>query len=396
MTYLEPTFSFGMEEEYFLVDQHTRALAKDPPRRLIVDLKQQLGKQFSEEYMRSQIEISTPVCHTATEARTALVELRNAIAEMARGHGLAPIAGATHPFSLWRHQRHRDKPRYNDIAEDFQGLGRRMAICGLHVHIGIEDPELRIAIMNALRPFLPLMLALTASSPFWGGEDTGLKSYRTAINDSTPRKGIPERFANWRDFQRTVDLLTGAGIIEDASKIWWDVRPSVRFKTLEVRIIDVCPLVDDAVCVASMLRCLCRCLCRMDTNLKAQQCPLMLINENRWRAQRYGIDEGLIDPLVGAIVPVKDLVEQLLDMIRDDAEYFGCTDEVNHARTIVTRGTSADRQLARYQSLIEHGVSRGTALAGVVDQLIEDTANDLVAMPVADWTRPALTTGVLH
>ena len=394
MKYVEPTFSFGMEEEYYLVDQRTRALAKDPPRRLLAELKKEIGNQFSEEYMRSQIEISTPVCHSANDARTALIELRQSIAGMAGGYGLAPIAAATHPFSLWRHQRHRDKPRYNDIAQDFQGLGRRMVICGLHVHIGIEDRELRIAIMNALRPFLPLMLALTASSPFWGGEDTGLKSYRTAINDSTPRKGIPERFANWRDFERTVELLVGAGIIDDATKIWWDVRPSVRFETLEVRIMDVCPLVDDAVCVASLLRCLCRYLCRMKANLKAQQCPQMLITENRWRAQRYGIAEGLIDPATGKVVPVKVLVEQLLAMIRDDAEYFGCVDEVEHARTIVTRGTSADRQLARYQHLIKTGVSESTALAGVVDQLIEDTAGDFAAAPDAKWAQTLRPSGV--
>ena len=388
----EPSFTFGIEEEYYLVDQHTRALVKDPPRRLLRALERQLGKQFSEEFMRSQIEISTPVCSTAAEARASLVDLRQSIAELAHKHGLTPIAAATHPFSLWREQRHRDVPRYNGIADDFQALGRRMLICGLHVHIGIEDRELRVALMNDLRPYLPLFLALSTSSPFWGGEVTGLKSYRTAINDSTPRKGIPERFANWADYQRTVGVLVGGGIIEDASKIWWDVRPSVHYKTLEVRITDVCPLVDDAVCIASLLRCLCRALYRNRTKTGGAECSLTLINENRWRAQRYGLERGLIDHDSGRIVAVEDLVESLLKLVGEDAEFFDCAAEAEHARTILTRGTSADRQLMRYRQLREHGLKPDMALAGVVDQLIEDTLCDVApvisARPSAPLERP--------
>ena len=385
MTYLEPSFSFGIEEEYYLVNQTSRALAKDPPRRLLAALKKELGNHFSEEFMRSQIEISTPVCSTAEEARGSLLDLRRSIARHANRHGLAPIAAATHPFTLWRQQRHRDNPRYNDIAQDFQALGRRMLICGLHVHIGIENPEIRIEIMNELRGYLPLLLALSTSSPFWGGEMTGLKSYRTAINDSTPRKGIPERFSSWRDFERTVDVLTGAGIIEDATKIWWDVRPSVRYKTLEVRIMDVCPLVDDAICIASLLRCLSRYLFRTRGYPRTAFCPQVLINENRWRAQRYGMEQGLIEANSGQIQQIDEIIETLLDMVHEDAEFFGCVDEIEHARTIVARGTSADRQLDRYHQLMSSGTSRETALAGVVDQLIEDTVADVDGTPGANW-----------
>ena len=384
MTALEPSFSFGIEEEYYLVDSETLGLAKDPPRRLLSALKKRLGKQFSEEYMRSQVEICTPVCNDADAARDLLVGYRRAIAEEASRYGLVPIAAATHPFSLWRHQRHRDKPRYNDIAEDFQALGRRMLVCGQHVHIGIEQPELRIVVMNELRQYLPLLLALSTSSPFWGGEKTGLKSYRTAINDSTPRKGIPERFQSWQHFQRSVDVLVGAGIIDDASKIWWDIRPSVRYDTLEVRIMDVCPLVEDATCITSLLRCLCRYICRTHTGYAAAlPCPMVLINENRWRAQRYGIDEGLIDPVSGTIVSVGVVVDRLLELIRDDAHFFDCVTEVEHARTILLRGTSADRQVACFSQLLEQGRSRDDALAGVVDQLIADTVAEGSALPFA-------------
>lgn len=372
-TTAEPTFSFGIEEEYYLVDRTTRALAKDAPKRLLAALRKRLGKQFSEEYMRSQVEICTPVCHDTDTARDYLTEYRRSIAAEAENFGLAPIAAATHPFSLWRHQRHRDKPRYNEIAEDFQVLGRRMLVCGQHVHIGIEQADLRIVVMNELRQYLPVLLALSTSSPFWGGETTGLKSYRTAINDSTPRKGIPERFENWAHFQRAVDVLVGAGLIDDASKIWWDIRPSVSFPTLEVRIMDVCPLVDDAICITAILRCLCRYICRTYKTRSAMVCPMVLINENRWRAQRYGIDEGLIDIDTGAIVPVSHVVSDILQRIREDAEYFDCVTEVERARTILLRGTSADRQVALYKGLCDQGFDADGALVGVVDELIADT-----------------------
>ena len=380
----EPTFSFGIEEEYYLVDRTTRALAKDPPRRLLTTLKKRLGRQFSEEYMRSQVEICTPVCHDADEARGYLFDYRRAISEEAAAFNLAPIAAATHPFSRWRQQRHNDKPRYNAIAEDFQGLGRRMLVCGQHVHIGIEDADLRIVVMNELRQYLPLLLALSTSSPFWNGDDTGLKSYRTAINDSTPRKGIPERFQSWQHFQRSVDVLVGAGIIDDASKIWWDIRPSVSYDTLEARIMDVCPLVDDAIAITSLLRCLCRSIVRTHTGFApALPCPMVLINENRWRAQRYGIDEGLIDPVSGTIQPFDRLLEALLETLAEDAEFFNCADELARIRSIIVRGTSADRQVAHFNHLIADGHSKEQALIGVVDQVMTETVSDTTYVPAA-------------
>jgi glutamate---cysteine ligase / carboxylate-amine ligase len=373
MTHRDSAYTFGIEEEYYLVDKTTRALVKDPPRRLITALKTSLGDHFSEEFMRSQIEISTPVCSTAEEGRLALSDMRKTIARAARRHGLAPIAAATHPFSLWRHQQHRNSPRYNAIADDFQGLGRRMLICGFHVHIGVASRENRIALMNDLRPYLPIFLALSGSSPFWGGENTGLKSYRTAINDATPRKGIPEPLENWRHFEQTVAALTDAGIIEDATKIWWDVRPSVRFPTIEVRIMDVCPLIEDTIAITCLLRSLCRYLDRTRSRHTRADVPGVLTDENRWRAQRYGLDGGLIDTDHGGLISVADMVENVIERIEVDAQALNCVDEIEHIRTIVARGSSADRQLARYDALVANGVSREVALAGVVDQLLEDT-----------------------
>lgn len=252
-----------------------------------------------------------------------------------------------------------------------------MLINGLHVHIGIEDREARIAVMRGLRSYLPLLLALSTSSPFWQGSATGLKSYRTAVNDATPRKGIPEAFENWAGFERAVDVLVRAGVIEDATKIWWDLRPSVRFPTLEMRITDVTPRVEDAIAIASLLRCLARCVYRSYAEGGAEtETTLLLLNENKWRAQRYGIEQGLISAGGGAVASLPEALDVILDLIREDAEHFGCIAEVESTRRIARSGTSADRQLALYGELVERqGRSPADALRGVVDQLISETAS---------------------
>src|SRR5215472_9816799 len=249
-----------------------------------------------------------------------------------------------------------------------------MVIGGMHVHVGIPDNEKRISVMNDIRSFLPLLLALSTSSPFWQGENTGLKSYRTAINDATPRKGIPEYLASWKDYQRTVSTLVRAGVIEDATKIWWDLRPSARFPTLELRITDICPLIDDALCIAALFRCLCRCFSRRNVKgRRSSSHPLLLLNENRWRAQRYGLERGFIDHRGAEVITSGDLIDDLLELIRVDAEYFGCNAEVEHARIILAHGTSADRQLALYDEQLTRGLSPADALSVVVDQLIIET-----------------------
>ena len=378
-----PSFSFGIEEEYFLVDLATRALASKVPPALFAACAKRLGKRFCQEYMHAQVEVSTPVCTGMAEARQSLIEARHIIAHEAAKFGLAPIAASTHPFSRWDRQAHADTARYRAIAQEFQGVGRRMIINGLHVHVGISSNAERIRLMNGVKPILPLLLALSTSSPYWQGEATGLKSYRTAINGSTPRTGIPEAFADWSDYQRTIGALQKAGAIEDASKIWWDLRPSANFPTLEMRITDACPALEDGLCLAALFRCYCRYLSRSPDGMAAQT-PLALINENRWRAQRYGIDDGLIDPATGRMTQVDDLVEDLLLRIGSDAIALDCVGEVEHARTILARGTSADRQLASYQRLRKQGRSARTALRGVVDLLVAETVPRKAARPVTE------------
>ena len=375
MPFKHPTFSLGIEEEYYLVNTETRDLAANTPSALLSELEERLGRRFSTEYMSSQIEVCTSVCQSLPQARTELLRLRQSVSAIASPHGLAPVAASTHPFGRWNRQKHRDTPRYNAIAQSFQGVGRRMVINGLHIHVGLESDAVRIDVMNRIRPYLPVLLALTTSSPFWQGRKTGLKSFRTAINDSTPRKGIPEEFESWEDYQAVVGQLISNGSITDATEIWWDLRPSVRFPTIEMRICDICPMLDDGICVAALFRCLCRYLYRTRRERQSRaQSSLLLINENRWRAERYGMEAGLIHPGTGRVADAAGLIEDLIETVRVDAAFFGCEDEVAHARRIVARGSSADRQVALYRRLRNSQHSHKAALAGVVDMLIGETA----------------------
>ncbi|HHI81649.1 MAG TPA: carboxylate-amine ligase, partial [Rhizobiales bacterium] len=292
----EPEFSLGIEEEYLLVDKASRDLVREAPKGLMDECEAELSSQVSPEFLQCQIEIGTRVCKTIQDARADLARLRSTIARIAESHNLAPIAASTHPFADWTNQRFTDKERYQDLARDLQGVGQRMLICGMHVHVGIEDPELRIDIFNQLPYFLPHLLALSGSSPFWQGRDTGLSSYRLTVFDNLPRTGLPPRFASWGEYERSINTLTRNRLIEDATKIWWDLRPSHRFPTLEMRICDVPTFLDDTIAIAALYVCIVRMLYRLRRdNLRWRQYERFLINENRWRAQRYGCSQGLID-----------------------------------------------------------------------------------------------------
>ena len=375
MALAEPEFTLGIEEEYFLVDRATRDVVDDPPPEMLADCEALLAGQVSPEFLRSQIEVGTRVCASLADARTDLRHLRATVAEVAARHAIAPVAAATHPFARWDAQKTTERRRYTDLQDDLQGVGRRLAICGLHVHIGIPDNELRIDLLNQASYFLPHLLALSTSSPFWRGDDTGLKSYRLAVFDELPRTGMPERFDSWGEYRRHVDVLIGAGLIADATKLWWDLRPSERFPTLEMRITDSCTTVEDSLSIAALFRCLLRMLWRLKReNQRWRIYARMLIDENRWRAQRYGTDRGLVDFGRGAIVPYADLLEEILALIDQDARHFDCLAEVSHAREIVARGTSAHRQLAVFEQALAAGATRAEALAAVVDWLIEETA----------------------
>ncbi|MEO1204835.1 MAG: carboxylate-amine ligase [Pseudomonadota bacterium] len=373
MTPLEPTFTFGIEEEYHLVDLETRNLAS-APQALMDECETILGSQVGPEFFRSQIEIGTRVCTSFAQAKSELSRLRGCITQTAARHGLAPIASSTHPFARKSTLETTPKERYEALARDFAHIGRRLAICGMHVHVGIEDKELRIDLMNQLRYFLPHLLMLSTSSPFWEGEDTGLKSYRLAIFHELPRTGLPQRFASWGEYQRTVDVLVRNKVIEDASKIWWDLRPSAKFPTLEMRVTDVTPRIEDALAIAALYVASARMLYRLRRrNQSWRQYPAFLIEENRWRAQRYPVHTSLFDYGQGELVDFSELIDELIDLLAEDIDALDCKAEIEHARKIATQGTSADRQVAAYQSRIDAGDTKEDALKHVVDQLIAET-----------------------
>jgi len=378
MAIAEPRFTIGVEEEYLLVDKETRGLVVDPPQSLVAECEEVLGGQVTNELLRSQIEIGTRVCENIQEVREELARLRRCVVEVTGRHGIAPIASSTHPFSDWSEQKHTPKDRYEALAAEMQAAARRLVICGMHVHVGIDDDALRIDLMNQAAYFLPHLLALSCSSPFWVGTDTGLKSYRLTIFDALPRTGLPETFLSFGEYSRHVDILVDAGVIEDSSKIWWDMRPSARFPTLETRIMDVCTRMDDAVALAALLVCLMRMLYRLRlNNQRWRTYSRMLLRENRWRAMRYSFDEGLIDFARGRIVPFDQLLDEILDLTYEDAQALGCTDEVGSVRDILVRGTSAHRQLKAHELSTAAGQSPRQALEAVVDTLIDDTTEGL-------------------
>ena len=375
MTIREPSFTIGIEEEYLLVDIETRDLVSDPPPDLMEKCEAALPDGLvSPEFLQSQIEIGTPVCKSVPDARKELQHLRKTIAEVAGEYGLAPMAASTHPFAKWTAQHHTDKERYHEIANDLQVVVRRMIICGMHVHVGLDDDELRIDILNQASYFLPHLLALSTSSPFWQGENTGLRSYRLSVFDELPRTGLPPQFVSYSEYERTISALVNVNLIEDATKIWWDLRPSDRFPTLEMRVTDVCPWLEDTLCIAALFQCLCRFLYRLRRkNQRWRYYQPFLINENRWRAQRYGLSEGLVDFGEGEVVPCTSLMTELLEMVEEDAEALGCVKEIQQVKTVLKRGTSAERQVKVYESAKAKGKSEQDALKDVVDSLLKET-----------------------
>lgn len=373
----DPEFTIGIEEEYLLVDQQTGRLAQAPDA-LIAACAADLQGKVSPEFLQCQIEIGTGVCHTISEARDDLRHLRRTVARHANEFGLAPIAASCHPFGDWKEQPHTDKARYNTLHRELAGVARRMLICGMHVHVGIPDKDMRISLVNQLKYFLPHLHALSTSSPFWQGDDTGLNSYRLTVFDNLPRTGLPPRMKNWAEFSSTVDTLISLGLIEDASKIWWDLRPSSKFPTIESRICDVPPRSEVTLTLAALTQCLTRMLWRM--TLDGNGWPVVqnfIVGENRWRAQRYGVSEGLIDFGRRALIPFDKAVEEILALIAEDAEALGCVAEVNAARQIVKDGTSADHQRKVRDAALASGATHSEAMATVVASLVAEFHTDL-------------------
>ena len=377
-----PSFTLGIEEEYLLVDRQTRDIVPDPPDDMLTACEAVAPGQVHPEFLRCQIEIGTRVCADLSEAKGELTRLRLSVADVVSRYGLAPIAASPIPS---RSGCRRSIPTatattcWRAISALRHG---RLMICGMHVHVGIEDENLRIDLMNQVRYFLPHLLALSTSSPFWQGQDSGLKSYRLAVWNELPRTGMPEEFHSFGEFQQQVGALIEAGVIEDATKLWWDIRPSSRFPTLEMRISDICTQLDDTLTVAALYVCLLRMLWRLRRdNVQWRRYRNLLIEENRWRAQRYGFDGGLIDFGRGGIVPYGELLDELIGLLLEDAEALGCVDAIANARDIVRRGTSAHRQVAVYNEAVAGGAEPQEALRQVVDWLIGETLFGLEPAP---------------
>lgn len=372
-----PSFTIGLEEEYHLVERDTGNLIDESPPEMIEAFRRELGPRYEQELLQSQVEVMTSPHRSMQQLREELGELRRTAADIAGRYDFDIIAASTHPWANWVTQQHSKGDRYQTLADTMQAVARRMMICGMHVHVGLDDDALRIDIMSQAAYILPHLLALSTSSPFIEGEDTGLMSFRCAVSNELPRTGLPGEFDNLYDYERQVAMLIEAGIIEDAGKIWWDIRPSAHLPTLELRITDICTRIDDAVCIAAMYRCWLRMLCRLKhENQRWRRYNTFLIAQNRWLAQRFSVDRGLMDFGKGRLVPYPELLDELLAIVRPDAEFFDCVTEVEHARVILARGTSAHRQRETFRDAKAEGRSIREALRDVVSMLARETLLD--------------------
>jgi carboxylate-amine ligase len=365
-----PSLTLGIEEEYQIIDPETRELRSYITEILSGD-HLVLG-EVKPELHQSMVEIGTKVCSTPAEVRAELVRLRRHVMELAGKKGLVIAAAGTHPFSSWLTQEITPLERYMGVRQDLADLAQQLLIFGTHVHIGIEDRDFLIDAMNVARYFVPHVLTLSTSSPFWMGRETGLKSYRSIIFRNFPRTGIPPVLDSGTAYSALVDTLVRTGCIPNASKIWWDVRPNHSYPTLEFRVCDVCTRVDEAVCIAAILQAIVAKLWKLRRdNMTFRVYPTTLIDENKWRAVRYGLDGRLVDLGKDQELPARTLVRELLEWFVDDVlDELGSRKEVEYAFTILEQGTSADRQIARFRETGD--------LKAVVDSLITETADGVV------------------
>lgn len=375
-------FTLGIEEEFQIVDPITREL-RSHVTEFLDEGKMILGEKIKPEMIQSMIEVGTGICANIQEARADISRLRGIISYLARKKGLEIVAASTHPFSHWQDQKIFDDERYDLLVEEIQMVARSLLIFGLHVHVGVSDLDRRIHIMNAARYFLPHMLALSTSSPFWLGHNTGLKSYRTEVFKKFPRTDIPDHFDSYASFQRYIDLLVKTNCIDNGKKIWWDVRPHAFFPTLEFRVCDIPTRVDDTIAIAALFQAIVAKLDKLiDKNLGFRLYRRMLVQENKWRAVRWGLDGKMIDFGKQKEVPVRDLILELLDFVDDVLDELGSRKEVEHVHTILQRGTSADEQLRVYKETND--------FKPVVDLLIERTMESVPLDVNLDAAAPAL------
>ncbi|MBB6051554.1 carboxylate-amine ligase [Armatimonas rosea] len=361
------TFNIGIEEEYQTIDPETRDLRSHIGTELLPEGKRQLQESVKAEMHQSVVEVGTGVCDTVRQARDELYELRQTIIRLAENQGLKVAAAGTHPFANWREQEIYPDARYDTIVDDLQQVARENLIFGLHVHVGIPDKEARIRILNSVRYFLPHILALSTNSPFWLGYDTGLKSYRCKVFDKFPRTNIPDAFSSWAEFESYVDLLIKTGCIDNAKKIWWDVRPHPFFPTIEFRICDVPLRIDETIALTALMQATVAKLHKLHTrNQDWRVYSRALLMENKWRALRYGVEGKLIDFGKQEEVPFRDLMLEYLAFVDDVVDELGCRRELGYVQRILERGTGADRQLRVFKE-------SGGDLKAVVDYMVAET-----------------------
>ncbi|MEX2128309.1 MAG: carboxylate-amine ligase [Xanthobacteraceae bacterium] len=367
-------YKFGLEEEYFVVDAETKAIQRKMPAAFILALKRDLGPTVTREMLQAQLEVMTQPATSIAAARVELRNARRAVADIASGHGLSFFASGTHPTATWSDTQQTPAARYDGVMHDLQMVGERNLLCGLHVHVELPDPDVRVDVMRRLTPYVPVLIALATSSPFWRSRRTGLMGYRLAAYDELPRTGLPPLFEGKADYDAYIATLVEARVIEDASYVWWALRPSLKHKTLELRAPDSCTRVTDAIAIASIYRSLVRRLVRdpkVNADLNVVDGAISL--ENKWRAQRYGIHGGFVDRRSRRAVTVPEVVENLIEEIGEDARALGCEAEVASARTILKDGTSADVQIAVHHEAEHRTGSRAEALQAVTAWLAEAT-----------------------
>jgi carboxylate-amine ligase len=363
-----------MEEEYFLFDAKTRHSVRRANKRFLLRAQKQLGDHVMTEMLQSQIEVATPPCNSPHEARTHLAHYRGALGKLAAEYGLGLAAMGTFPLAYWPEQVMTRKARYGAIMDDLQMIGYRNMLCGMHVHVAVPDVDTRINLIMRLTAYLPLLLALSTSSPFWQGHLTGLVGYRLAAYDELPRTGLPELFRTNDDYREFVAALKWAKIIPDESYIWWTIRPSLDNPTIELRVADSCTRLDDGVAVAALFRCLVRALDR-DRALNAgfDRVGRAITQENKWHAQRYGIGATFVEPFSRSPLTLVQWLDQVIDFIAEDADALDCVNEIRHLHVIAAQGTSADRQIATFRKATAAGRRRLTALKEVIDWAAAET-----------------------
>jgi glutamate---cysteine ligase / carboxylate-amine ligase len=371
-------YSFGIEEEYFLVDASTLNVAMQTPNELFETVNWSTGGQAMREMLQAQIEVATNIHVDPNDAREELKFLRREVAAVAAQYGLAIMACGTHPTAAWPNSKPSPKPRYHEMIEDLRTIGHRNMLCGMHVHVQLRGVDKRFVVMRAMIPYLPLFVALSASSPFWNSRETGLRGYRLAAYDELPRTGLPELFEGKADYDAYVTALVKSGVMPDESHIWWAMRPSSRHPTLELRAPDVCTSLEDAVSLACLYRSLVKHLCERPTLAEeVTAVDRAIAVENKWRAQRYGTD--CIFASVDGPVEIHEMLGDVIARVSPDAEALGCLLEVERCREILDRGSSADAQLSAYRQ-------SGNDLNAVTRWIAEETFAGQVRKDRPDWT----------